>query len=159
MIGTERGIEVPGLGAAVEGVPVVWVEASASFLGHPERPITRTIRGEARARAIFSDPGALPPDPGLWTLPGLPRPVDGYGSRKRFHSRPPSAWESPVRLAIPTAPWKTPKSTAFPTSAHRPCGCCARSRAKSRSNSKTQEPGQKLGSGLPSLNYVSTETG
>ena len=45
--------------------------------------------------------------PALWTLPGLTRPVDVYGSKERFHSRPPSAWKSPVKLEIPTVPWKT----------------------------------------------------
>jgi len=63
--------EVRDLGAAMEGVPVVWVDASASLLGHPGRSVSRTFVVATRARAIFSDPGAKPPDP---------RPVDAAGT-------------------------------------------------------------------------------
>ena len=71
MIGTVVGTEEHEHGTAMEGVPMVSVEASASFLRHPERSVSRTF-GEIPSRArFFSDPGAHAPGP---------RPVDAAGA-------------------------------------------------------------------------------
>ena len=69
MIGTLVLIGARNHDAAIGGVPVLWAKGSASFLGHPARPVFLE-RSAKRARATFSDPGASPPDP---------RPVDAAG--------------------------------------------------------------------------------
>ena len=90
----------------------------------------------------------------LWTLPRLPRPVDSYGSKKRFHSRPPSAWKSPLKLEIPTVAWKT-----HGVSHERPQALLLLAFTPEAGRKRnTQEPRQKEAIGLTPF-QVSTETG
>ena len=147
MIGATDDTEVRDWWGAGWVVPVVWVEVSAPLLGHPGQPAFRRLRATRVCRRFFLTRGPRPLPPSLWTLPGLPRPVYGHGSKKRFHSRPPSACKSPVKLEIPTPPWKTPKSTAFSTSAHRPYDCCLSISGTSNANNDGQLKSQHEGSG------------
>lgn len=143
MIGAEDSTKV----CAGEGVPTVWVEASAPLLGNPEASACRRYRAK-RARAFFTDPGALPPDP---------QPVDAAGAaaapgrpwKQKTLPRPPTA-----RLEISgetgdfPSPLENANNTAFSTSDHRPS--TAVDHNKTNTSKRT---------GLTPLNYVSTETG
>ncbi len=116
-MGVADRIDARQLGAAIVVVSTVWGEVSASLLGHSERPFFRAL-SENRA------------DPLIRGFAPGPRPVGAAGTaaargrlwkQKRFHSRPPSAWKSPVKLEIPTVPWKTqsrfPRAPTGPTTA------------------------------------------
>ena len=105
-------------GDAIGGVLQVRVESSRANLGHPGRSVSRTPLEASRILVDHLIRGRSPRTPGLWTLPDLPRPVDAAREQEAARSRrPPAAWESPMKLEIPTGPWKALR--AF-HSAHRP---------------------------------------
>ena len=128
MIGTGGHPEVVAHPIAAEGVPTVWAEASAAFLGHPERSDSRTPGEFLAPRANFSTPGAMPPDP---------RPVDTAG---------------PVEVSGETGdsprPLENAEELAFPTV---PTGPTTTARVLAREGQERieiEEPGQNHGAGL-----------
>ena len=64
-----------------QGGVVGWVESSARVLGHPEQPDFRAAATAGEFVPFPSPRGQAIEASGLWTLTGLPRPVDGPGSK------------------------------------------------------------------------------